>query len=494
MITSVTYKPSYLQGAYNPIIWSFFSDKILQPDFKYVIDVYQNGVKILRLKQRPNPSGYGMVDISMIVQGYLQVNNPNSPLAQGETTINYNTGELFESNGTLSGHYFIKVGEEYNSGSGLLIYNGVTNSVGEPAYEIYSNKTGYTSLPIHVWPATVDYRRQQYAMSNYTAVSGAYGLDPINNRVYDHGYAETITRLAYPLMENSLTQDLYTFDKMVLSFINWSAYPSTPDMRTIYGFRYKFYDAAGTLVNTSDIPVITSRGAGPRTICSTTITDAQLDEQYDIIHVLASPEDVVTAIGGSAAVQAGGRMEIQGYAKGSGCTFLKPITENVVINLLEYCEPALYPRVRLSWLNTLGGRDYLNFTMFTEKTTNVTQQSYSQEEINWSSPTPVPLGVTAPPQNLATQGGDKIYNKQAITSFKISSDWLPQDQVDLLEGLVKSPQVLAYIHSGAAFDDDFPYQVNVKQASYTSKNVRQTKLVQATFDVEVTITQKIQNT
>jgi hypothetical protein len=132
--------------------------------------------------------------------------------------------------------------------------------------------------------------------------------------------------------------------------------------------------------------------------------------------------------------------------------------------------------------------------MFTEKTTNVTQQTYSQEEINWSSTTPVPVGVTAPPQNLATQGGDKIYNKQAITSFKISSDWLPQDQVDLLEGLVKSPQVLAYIHSGAAFDDDFPYQVNVKQASYTSKNVRQTKLVQATFDVEVTITQKIQNT
>ena len=493
MITQVTYKPSYLQGAYNPIIWTFFSDKILQPDFKYVIDIYQDGVKIIRLKQRPNPSGYGMVDISMVVQGYLQVNNPNGPLAQGETTINYNAGELFESNGTLSGHYFIKVGEEYNNGSGLFIYNGVTNAVGEPAYEIYSNKAGNSVLPIHVWPATVDYRRQQYAMSNYTTLSGAYGLDPINNHVYDHGYAQTISRLAYPLMENRLSQDLYTFDKMVLSFINWSAYPASANNRTIYGFRYKFYNAAGTLINTSDIPVITSRGAGPRTICSATITDAQLDAEYDILHVLASPEDVVTAIGGSAAAIEGGRIEIQGYSKGTGCTFSTAITENVVINLLEYCEP-LYPRVRLSWLNTLGGRDYMNFTMFTEKTINTTQQTYTQEEINWSSSSPVPVGVTAPPQNLATQGGDKIYNKQAITQFKISTDWLEQDQVDLLEGLIKSPQVLAYIHTGAAFDDDFPYQVNVKQASYTSKNVRQTKLVQGTFDIEVTLTQNIQNT
>ena len=492
MITTVTYRPAYLAGAYNPIIWSCFSDKILQPDFKYVFDIYQNGTKILRLKQRPNPSGHGMIDISQVAQGYLQINNPNAPLVQGETTIDYNLGRVYSDNGTMSSQFHVLVGEEYNNGSGLFIYNGITNAVGEPQYGLYSGKSGYSTLPVHVWPSSVDYRRQQYAMSNYTSLSGAYGLDPINDRVYDHGYAATISRRAYPLMHNKTEQDLYTFDKMVLSFINWSAFPGSPNDRTIYGFRYRFYNAAGTLVQTSDIPVTTVAGSGPRVTCSATITNAQLAAQYDLLHVLASPDDLVTAIGGSAVAQAGGRIEIQGYSKGTACAFNQPITENVIINLLEYCEP-LYPRVRLSWLNDLGGRDYLNFTMLMEKSINTTQQSYSQEEINWSSTTPVPLGVTAPPQNLATQGGNKTYNKQAITSFKISSDWLDQEQVDLLEGLVKSPQVLAYIHTGAAFDDDFPYQVTVKQTSYTSKNVRQNKLTQATFDVEVTITQKIQN-
>ncbi|MFZ9243420.1 MAG: hypothetical protein ACO295_09530 [Sediminibacterium sp.] len=491
MITSVAYKPSYLQGAYNPIIWSFFSDKIIQADFKYVIDVYQNNAFIIRLKQRPNPSGYGMVDISQITQGYLKVNDPNSPLTQGETSIDYNLGHLYASNGTMSGQFYLKVGEEYNAGGGLAIYNGVTDAVGDPAYEIWSNSA--ENVPIHVWPSSVDYRRQQYAMSNYTSLSGAYGLDPISDRVYDHGYAETITRLAYPLMHNSLEQNLYTFDKMVLSFINWSKYPASANNRTIYGFRYSFYNAAGTLTSTHDMPIYTGTGAGPRSLCSTAITTGQLASQYDIVHVLASPEDVVTAIGGSAAIVEGGRMEIQGFSKGVDCAFNAAITEKVTINLLEYCQP-LYPRVRLSWLNQLGGRDYLNFTMLTEKSTSVKQQTYAQEEINWSSTSPVPVNVTAPPKNLATLGGNKQYNKEVMTSFKIESDWLEQDQVDLLEGLLASPQVLGYIHTGSTFDDDFPYQVNIKQSSYVSKNVRQTKLVQGTFDIEVTLTQKSQNT
>ena len=490
MITSVFYQPAYLVGAYNPIIWSFFSDKILETDFKYVIDIYKDNVKILRLKQRPNPAGAGMVDLSTIAQGYLAVSDPNNPLVQGETTINYNVGQVFSTNGTMSAHFYLKVGEEYSVAGVTQIFNGITNAPGEPAYAIYSGKAGFANLPCHVWPSSVDYRRQQYAMSNFSTVSGAYGLDPIDNVIYDHGYAETVSRVAYPLMHNELEQDLFTFDKMVLSYINWSAFPASADNRPIYGFRYKFYNAAGTLVNTVDRPTLVVYGAGPRTTCTQVITNATLTPQYDLVHALASPEDLATAF--AIALPAQGKIEITGHKRGSSCNFGAAITETVTINLLEYCEP-LYPRVRLSWLNDLGGRDYMNFTMFTERTTSTTAAKYAQEEINWSSNVPVPQGFTTVPGNLATQGGDKVYNKQAMTSFKITTDWLSQEQTDLLEGLQMSPQVLAYIHYGDAFNNDFPYQVNVKQAAYTTKNVRQTKLVQATFDVEVTLSQKIQN-
>ena len=491
MITTVTYRPSYQAGAYNPIIWTFYSNQILQTDFKYVIDLYKDGVFILRFKQRPNPAGYGMFDISTVAQGYLIDTSPNGPLTQGETTINYTLGKLFQSNGDMSANFYIKVGEEYSTGGVLQIYNGVTQAVGAPQYAIYSGSTALANTPVHVWPSTVDYRRQQYAMSNYYSLSGAYGVDPITNKVYDHGLASTIDRLAYPLMWNELEQDLYAFDKMVLSFINWSPYNADANKRTIYGFRYTFKNSAGATTFTSDVVVTSVTGSGPRLNCTDNVA-SQIDSQYGLLHVLASPNDVAQALATTAPV--GGTLEIQGFTKDSSCNFGAAITEKVVINIQEYCDTTLYPRVRLSWLNTLGGRDYMNFTMLTEKTVSATSEKYTQEEINWSASTPVQTLQTEPVSNLATLGGDKIYNKEITTSYKIATDWLTQEQVDLLEGLLKSSQVLAYIHTGAAFDDDFPYQVNVKQAAYTSKNIRQNKVTQATFDIDVTLTEKIQNT
>ena len=71
MITQINYAPSYLQGVYNPIIWSVTSNQIAQPNFSYVFDVYINGTFEIRLKVKPNPSGAGMIDVSQICQSYL---------------------------------------------------------------------------------------------------------------------------------------------------------------------------------------------------------------------------------------------------------------------------------------------------------------------------------------------------------------------------------------------------------------------------------------
>jgi hypothetical protein len=503
MITTINYAPSYLQGAYNPIIWSVTSNKINEVDFKYVFDIYKDGVKIIRIKQRANPAGAGMIDISTLTQGYLLVNEPNNPILQGETTIDWqNLNHIYADNGTMSAHFEIYAGEEYTSGGITQIYNGVTNVPGNPAFILRSATTvAGLSIPVHVWPSSVEYRQQQWAMSNYSTISGAYGQDPATGRIYDHGLATTLyDGLAYPLMFNKLEQDLYPTDKMVLSWINWSPYVTFP-RRIIYGFRFKWYNAAGTLVRTDNKPCTTATGYDARALCSDLIL-AQLDAKYDLIHVLASPTDLAYAVSdGTFTLPAGGRIEIQGYDAGIGvCILGDPITEKITINLQEECEPALYPRVRLSWLNALGGRDYLNFTMFTEKTIETTQATYAQEQMQWSSFKPVQTGVTYPINNLGIAGGDKIYNKQAKTTYKIMTDWLDQEQANLLESLIKSPQVIAYIHDGndspftPGFGNEFAYTVNVKQNSYATKNVRQLKLVQGTFDIEVALQQKLQNT
>jgi len=521
MITSINYSPSYLQGAYNPIVWSVTSDKIFSTDFKYVFDIYINGAFKTRLKQRPNPSGAGMIDVSTISQGYLVAGPPNGPWTQGETTINPAIGHAYCDNGTLSIHVSIRAGEEYSIGAfGTQIWNGVTDEIGAPEFGLYSDSVSFDgNLPVHVWPSSVEYQLQQWGMSNQTGYSGAYGRNPVDGKIYDWGNAVAIYALkGWPLnhqpkqlmnsfgpTEFGIKTSAYAFDRMTLSFINWSAYYENRNASTIYSFKYTFTDEAGAVQASIELPVTFSSGCGPRAECDDAIGLNQLAPQFDIIHILAGPSQVaeLCQFWDPQLVPyvplPGHTLSIIGYQNAQNdpldCDSSDEITVETRIKIKEYCPDPLYRRVRLSWLNDLGGRDYLNFTQFLEKEVSTTADTYSQEQINWSALTPVPMGVTDPSGYLSLQGGSKVYNKLATTSWSIETDWLTQAEVNLLEGLQKSPSVLAYIHEdGVDYSDYTPWPVTVKETSYKVKNVRQNKLTQGSFTIELNIPQKLQNT
>jgi hypothetical protein len=247
--------------------------------------------------------------------------------------------------------------------------------------------------------------------------------------------------------------------------------------------------------------MITARGYSQRAT-GTSLVGTTLAARYDLVHVLASPADLVTAISsmiGQAplAIGPGWTIEITGHTNaGDGSqTFGAAITETVTINVVEYCAAPLYERVRLSWFNSLGGRDYCNFTMFDEKTINTKQDTYAQEQMDWSAAKPVPaLNDSLIIRNLGVRGGNKALNKVVTTTRKIQTDWLTQDQVNQLEGLQKSVQVLAYIHdTNNTLSDYYAYTCQVSNAAYTTKNIRQQKLVQVTFDLTYVMSQNMQN-
>lgn len=494
MITSVPYKPLYLGPAYNPIIWSVISSKVNTTDFKYVFDIYVDSVKILRIKQRANPSGHGMLDVSTIMQGQLDSNNPLAPITQGETSIDFINADFFQDNQFMSKHVFVKVGEEYTTNGVSNIYIGTADQIGVPAFNLFSGNTTNATLPVRVWAASITDHEQQWSMQKTTA-SGIFGGNPFYaDYIYDHGVG-----LSYPLNFAELEQNLFLFDKMVLSWLNWSPYP-VQEKRPIYGYRYVITSPVAVVV-THDVPMITARGYSQRALCSS-LVGATLDSKFDLVHVLASPADIATAIAALTgqspiAIDAGWKIQITGHENaGSGsCTFGEAVTETVTINVVEYCDNPLYERVRLSWFNTLGGRDYCNFTMFDEKTISTKQDVYAQEQMDWSISRPVPaLNDSVIIRNLGVRGGNKSLNKVVTTTRKIQTDWLTQDQVNQLEGLQKSVQVLAYIHEpGSTLSDYYAYTCQVSNAAYTTKNIRQQKLVQVTFDLTYVMSQNMQN-
>jgi hypothetical protein len=450
MITSVAYKPVWLSTAYNPITWSVLSDKIAEIDFQYVIDVYVNGTKVTRIKQRPNPAGYGLWDVGTIVQSYLGI----SKFSQGE--LESNDTQWFWTNQEASAHVYCLVGEQY--GATGTIYNGNTNTPGNPAfkcYSVYSNAgAGLTDVPVRVIAGSLENHQWLWNMQQ-PSTGGIWSSDPFTtdangNITYDHTFVDA-GKLAYPLSLDRLERDVFTFDKATVSFINWTPglgleTANTPDKRTIYAFRYTIVDPQGTSTVYNIIPT-TANGFGPKTACSTALTN-QLDNSYDLIHLQMSPDRIATLTGLN--IGPGWTIKVHGrkVLNLAACTIGAQVTQEVTFNVKEYCE-YLWPRVRLSWLNELGARDYWNFTMLSEKTIETQEEQYFQDIMEWSGSLPIPqLNSTTPFGRMPMIGGNKVYNKTATTSYKLATDWLDQEQVNLLESLQKSPQVLAYIHKG----------------------------------------------
>jgi hypothetical protein len=485
MITTINYAPSYLQGTYNPIIWSVQSDETYQDNFSYIFDVYINNAFEIRLKVKPNPSGAGMIDISQICQAYLRDTIP-------ETTINTLLNLLiFADNGQSSLHTFIKVGEEY----GGIIYDG-NGAQGEPDFYLYANTVGnHIDIPVHVWNSSLAHQQQQDGMSNGITLSGGYGLIPSRSKSYDWGDAViNHATLAYALNYAPLNQKNYYKDTNMLSYINWTQYYPSLDESYIAICQIDYYDAGGNLINIASVSVDATYGFNQKNICTDVIT-TQLTTEFDILHVQCGLESLMYFLNvytsNSYVMAPGEYFEVQmfNHAVGNGCLNGIPITQKSRFTMLEDCD-TLYTRVRLSWLNDLGGRDYMNFTAFMEKETKTTNSNYYQETMDWSGYTPVTPNLTNPNYNLQTKGGNIIYNKQAMTSWTLNTDWLTQDEVNLLEGLQKSSNVIAYFND-TAYNQYAPQSVTIGQTSYKTKNIKQVKMVQAEFEINLNHVQKI---
>ena len=135
MITS-PFKPRVWMPGFNSVIWNFFSTKINEPNFSYVIDVFvqtTNGLpttRSYRLFQRPSTNGNGMVDVADLVQSFYDL----SPWTNGEGVTTqfsqFNVSTVYRSILAV----YLKVGEQYEVNGVLTIFNGNSDVAGEPAF------------------------------------------------------------------------------------------------------------------------------------------------------------------------------------------------------------------------------------------------------------------------------------------------------------------------------------------------------------------------
>lgn len=467
-ISAVNYSPHIWNQAYNPIMWSISSNQVSQPNFKYVFDLYVNGATgyTYRLKQNPNPGGYGMIDISSYLQPYTDVD-----LYAPETIF---VSTWYSDSSNIAANVLVKAGEEYSVNGALTIFNG-SGATGAPAYNLPTVETAASSTnTVRVLPAALPYE---------TAT-----LNMVQNNT-DYVFWSDYLMDGNGKFLKRQTGDIYVYDYdcHALAFLNWwdngASYRKAVQLIQIIQ-----YDSNGTVLATNNIQNTTGAGGGPQT--TSAYTSQTLGRDYYMLYFQCGPLNLATQGIWNANTA---YYTVQAFGKTSATALTTPgsaVSELVTFRVTDACTD-LYPRVRVSWLNDLGGRDYYNFTMFYEKTTNSPGETYQQSNFNYSGKYPVPVNSDPDPATINDfwlRGGNRSFNKVVTEQFSIQSDYVLQDEVDYLGAISQSPQVWVYIG-----DDFYPKLVTVNNVSYSYKNVKQTKLVQVTLDMTYTKVTKKQN-
>ena len=279
------------------------------------------------------------------------------------------------------------------------------------------------------------------------------------------------------------TNDIATGQTHTLSFLNWWDDAPGSFAAGVQGLQVDYYGSTGGLISSTFYQNTTTNGGGPQT------TDAYTTLTFSLSRAALSfrcgPADLTVPNNTS-------YYTVTAYHKSSATSSNTPGTvasESVRFDITEYCEN-LYPVVRLSWLNSLGGRDYYNFDMFYEKTTSSPSDSWYQNPINWTSvDDPYSSDSFTIKTDRWLRGGKKTFNKTVTTRFTIQTDWILQETVDALAAIPESSSVWAYIGTTATE----PVTIMITSIDYVYSNVKQQKLVQATMECEVTKTQSKQN-
>ena len=146
-------------------------------------------------------------------------------------------------------------------------------------------------------------------------------------------------------------------------------------------------------------------------------------------------------------------------------------------NILE--EPCNdYPHIQFAWLNSLGFRDQFTFTKRNEKVINTKNNEFLKESADYNS--------TSYSVDLQSRGYT-TYSQTITETWTATTDYINDQQAELLESMFKSAQINARFSTGEYADQWVP--VKIARSKYTQKTNRKDRLFQ--YTVTFTIAQNI---
>lgn len=451
MAISIQQQPTTPNMANADLLFAVTSSQINQPQFQYVVDIYESGSSTIvqRVKQQVNPSGYGVFNLGEI----LTQNMPTSTGLGYEVAIDnkesiWTSDRVWLGNVDNAKQYTIYFGEEYgtSASSSVTLYDGA-GSAGDP------NVTG---SHYHFF---VDGHVDVNNEVNFNFNSGSkYAYEnPMDDVTFTHQFG---------LTDFAATQSIRLGDSHTISFFNGNVSGEDPvtgvtasEAMDVYALTLKQYDSTGSLLDSSVYANLTVRAGTP------TRWDAVYRNQQGytrLVHCAVGPY----------------QWEQYGVPLNANCAYYDCIftsqatdtfpNDNGIWGSYRFIITEAncgYNGVRFIWKNKYGVWDYYNFELAESTNGIIERKSYNQSFVDYSSTTPI---VSF---DKARRGKNNYYNK--VTKRRgAQTNYLTQAEADVIKELFYSTNV--YIQDGTDF-----IPVTIETANLVEKtNPRTQKLYQ----------------
>lgn len=383
MAITIDTQPATVQPVYQPAYCQVQSSQYTQPQFRFVFDIYKNGVNVERVRMLPKPgTNIAIFSPMRVLESYLSY----------DLSV-YNNNAATQTNCMLQ--YEVQIGEEYGPTTAAPVvyanqarYSGYTFN-GNVQYKNY-----YWGWVGSIWP-------KYYLKFPYTTVG------------------KFLTNAPY-------TQQVQITDKGTISAFNFTPGDvGDANMQRANGFEVTTYQRSGGT---------TSSYAYFYTNTGTSIS-------YKEIHFPAGPANINNITGGLWI--SGPTTNIIDEDRDYKYTIrlwnivpgvaLSSSTLNVAIS--EYKEFQLqecskYDTVRLMFLNRLGAFDYFNFNKVSRTTQNADRTTFKK-----NLPISYYYGTSVYDRETT------VLNTMVNKTVTVTSNWVDDDTSNWLEELWSSPEV-----------------------------------------------------
>jgi len=397
----------------SDVIFEVSSTVSGQPQYQYVMDIYESGsaTRLQRIKQQPNPYGYGVFNVGQILKSYVSSDDV------------WKT-QLFATSSNANMDFRVLFGEEYGTSlsSSITLYNGISVTAGDPA-KSGSNFYTFTNGLVDPYDAV---NWNFASASYYTAASASVPSTYNHNNV---------------LTNAANTQSINDGDYFTFSFYNGNFDNSALYAQDIFYVQIQWYNSAGSVIQNDDLGYnTTATGGGPRPNFTDLWSDGGVYDTQNsgtrLIHVGVGPQN----------------LEDAGFTIPTNWAYYRVLVTGQSDDGLENSNGVFatrwftkatgecaYNGVRFAWKNEFGVWDYYTFTLQSDSNFTIERQAYEQSFVNFSTAT------TSVTYDKSRRGSRQFYN--ALNNVKTAnSNWLSQTDADWLRELFFSANV--YIQDG----------------------------------------------